>query len=92
MSCNKLKLNRDETEFLVIHAKHRPRQQICDIKIAGVRVVPTESARNIAVMFNNVMNHEHQVQYICKVAKFHIRNLSKNQEMSHSERYRTIIG
>ena len=26
MACNKLKLNRDDkTEFLVIHAKHRPR-------------------------------------------------------------------
>ena len=45
MACNKLKLNRDKTEFLVIHAKHRPRPPIGDIKIAGVRVVPTESAQ-----------------------------------------------
>ena len=29
------------------------------------------------VMFNDVMNHEHQVLNICKVALFHIRNLSK---------------
>ena len=36
MACNKLKLNRDKTEFLVIHAKHRPRPPICDIKIADV--------------------------------------------------------
>ena len=59
MACNKLKLNRDKTEFLVIHAKHRPCPPICDIKIAGVRVVPTKSARNIGVMFNDVMYHEH---------------------------------
>ena len=77
MACNKLKLNRDKTEFLVIYAKHRPRPPTCNIKIAGVRVVPTESARNIEVMFNDVMNHEHQFQNICKVAFFHIRNLSK---------------
>ena len=51
--------------FLVIHAKHRPRPPICDIKIVVVRVVPTESARNIGVMFKDVMNHEHQVQNIC---------------------------
>ena len=44
MACNKLKLNRDKTEFLVIHAKHRPRPPICDIKMAGIRVVSTESA------------------------------------------------
>ena len=48
--CNKLKLNRDKTEFLVIHAKHRPRPPICDIKIAAVRVVPTESTSNIGVI------------------------------------------
>ena len=57
MACNRLKLNRDTTEFLVIHAKHCPCPSICDIKIAGVRVVSTESARNIRVMFNDVMNH-----------------------------------
>ena len=39
MTCNKLKLNRDKTEFLVLHAKHRPRPLICDIKIADVTVV-----------------------------------------------------
>ena len=53
MACNKLKLNCDKTEFLVIHVKHRLRPPIC------VRVVPTKSARNIGVMFNDVMNHEH---------------------------------
>ena len=35
MACNKLKLNRDKTEFLVLHAKHRLCPPICDIKIAG---------------------------------------------------------
>ena len=54
-----------------------PAAPICDIKIAGSRVVSTESARNIGVMFNDVTNHEHQVQNICKVAFFQIRNLSK---------------
>ena len=37
MACNKLKLNREKTEFLVIHAKRRLRPPICDIKIAGIR-------------------------------------------------------
>ena len=46
MECNKLRLNHDKTELLVIHAKQRPCPPICDIKIAGFRVLPTESARN----------------------------------------------
>ena len=91
MACNKLKLNRDKTDFLVIHAKHRPRPPICDIKIADVRVVPTESARNIGVMFNDVMNHEHQVQYICKVAFFHIRNLAKIRKCLTQKDTETLV-
>ena len=88
MACNRLKLNR---EFLVIHAKHRPRPSMCDIKIAGVRVVPTESARNIGVMFNDVMNHEHQVQNICKVAFFHIRNLSQIRKCLTQKDTETLV-
>ena len=91
MACNKLKLNRDKTEFLVIHAKHRPRPPICDIKIAGVRVVSTESARNIGVMFNDVMNHEHQVQNIWKVAFFHIHNLSKIRKCLTQKKTETLV-
>ena len=91
MACNKLKLNRDKTEFLVIHTKHRPRPPICDNKIAGVRVVLTESARNIGVMFNDVMNHEHQVQNTCKVAFFHIPNLSKIRKCLTQEDTQTLV-
>ena len=38
MTCNKLKVTRDKTEFLVIYAKHRPRPPIDSITIAGVRI------------------------------------------------------
>ena len=51
MASNKLKLNRDKTEFLVIHAKHRPHASICNIEIAGARVVPSESARTMSIKF-----------------------------------------
>lgn len=53
MACNKVKLNRDKTEFLVTHVKHRPR----------VSVASTELARDVRVIlnFNGVMNDDHQV-------------------------------
>ena len=77
MARNKLKLNRNKTDFFSYICQTSPAPPVCDIKIAGVRVVPTESAKNIGVMFNDVMNHEHQVSNICKAAFFHVRNLSK---------------
>ena len=77
MICNKLKLNRDNSEFLVIHAKHRPRMPIDSITIADVRITSKLSARNIGVTFNDVMDLEQHVNSICKTASFHINNLSK---------------
>ena len=91
MACNKLKLNRDKTEFLVIHAKHRPRPPISDIKIAYVRVVSTESARDIGAIFNNVMSHDHHVQNICKVAFFRIRNLCQIRKCLTQKDTETLV-
>ena len=42
-------------------------------------------------MFNDVMNHEHQVQYICKVAFFHIRNLSKIRKCLTQKDTETLV-
>ena len=63
MACNKLKLNRDKTEFSVIHPKHRPRPSISDVKIAGFSVASTDSARDVGAIlnFNGVMNDDHRV-------------------------------
>ena len=44
MASNKLKLNRDKTEILVIHAKHRLRPPISDIKITVVRVAASTAS------------------------------------------------
>ena len=91
MACNKLKLNRDKTQFLVIHAKHRPPPPISDIKIADVRVVSTESARDMGVIFNDVMSHDHHVQNICKVAFFRIRNLCQIRKCLTQKDTETLV-
>ena len=77
MTCNKLKLNRDKTEFIVIHDKHRPSPPIDNFMIANVKVNSVASARNIGVIFDDVMKLEQHVNNVCKSAFFHIKNLSK---------------
>ena len=91
MARNKLKLNRNKTDFFSYTCQTSPAPPICDIKIAGVRVVPTESAKNIGVMFHDVMNHEHQVQNICKAAFFHVRNLSKIRKCLTQKDTETLV-
>ena len=42
-------------------------------------------------MFNDVMSHEHQVQNICKVAFFHIHNLSKIRKCLTQKDTETLV-
>ena len=67
MTCNKLKLNRDKTEFLAIHAKHRPSPPIDSITIANVKVNSSVSARNIGVIFDDVMGLEQHVNLLSSI-------------------------
>ena len=77
MVCNKLKLNRDKTELLVIGSQYRPRPSIESIQVTGERIQPSISARNIGVTFDQNINFEQHVANICKTAFYHIRNIAK---------------
>ena len=44
MSCNKLKLNRDKTELLVISSKYRPRPSLDSIVVGDHRVNRSDKA------------------------------------------------
>ena len=64
---------------------------INDIEIAGIRVASTKSARNIGLIFDEVMSHEHQIQKICKSAFFHIRNLSRIRKCLNQKDIKTLV-
>ena len=63
MSLNKLKLNDDKAELLVIGSGNFT-------AIDGSVIQPSHSARNIGVIFDNKFNMERQVPAICKSAFF----------------------
>ena len=78
MSLNKLKLNSDKTELLVIGSGNLPASQLLSFTaIDGSVIQPSRSARNLGVIFDNKLNMERQVSAICKSAFFHIRNISR---------------
>ena len=60
---NKLKLNRDKTEFLELNAQHRPQPIVDYIKVNTDRVEPPFSARNIGVIFDQKISLEKHVAY-----------------------------
>ena len=77
MVANKLKLNGDKTEILVVSAAHRPSPSVGKINISGFDISPTSSARNIGVIFDDKLSLEDHITSICRSCFFHIHNIWK---------------
>ena len=63
MIVNMRKMNRDNTEPVVLNASHRP--------------PPPSTARNISVLYDTVMSMEHHVTAVCKAGFFYLQNISR---------------
>ena len=68
MMINKLKLNGNKTELLVLNAFHRPTPTLNSIYAGTDRITASTSARNIGVWFDNVVSMDKQIASICKCA------------------------
>ena len=78
MSLNKLKLNSEKTELLVIGSQNLSASQFPSFTaIDGSVTQPSQFVRNIGVIFDNKLNMERQVAAICKSTFFQIRNISR---------------
>ena len=77
MSANKLKLNSDKTELLLIASQFCPKPQLSLLNVCGDQISPSVSVRNVGVVFDCHMKFEGQVSGICKASFFHICNISR---------------
>ena len=78
MSLNKLKLNSEKTELLVIWSQNLSASQFPTFTaIDGSVIQPSQFVRNVGVIFDNKLNMERPVAAICKSAFFQIRNISQ---------------
>ena len=77
MSANRLKLNSDKSELLIINSKYRPRPLVNSISFGGSVVQASPSARNLGVVFDNESSLEKHISAICKSAFFHLRRIAK---------------
>ena len=71
-------LNTDKTELLLIGSQlFGPQPRISDVRVGDDLIPPSESARNIGVIFDSNMNYKRHISAICKSCFYHIRNLSR---------------
>ena len=88
MSANKLMLNHDKTELLVLLARHRPQPPLESILVCSDVIYSSNSAKNIGAWFDTVMFMDKQINSIYQSALYYLRNIaqiSKHISFRHCE-------
>ena len=77
MSANKLKLNPEKTEFILIGSKNNRKQLLphFPINILGNQVSPAQSVRNLGVVFDSSFSFSDHVSQVIKSTRVHTRDL-----------------
>ena len=92
MKENKLKLNKDWTEVIVIcHPRQHHKLQDITVKVGDAEIVLAPSTRNFGVMFDQNINMVDQVTAICKVINFHLRNMGRIWKFLTKNSTETVI-
>ena len=77
MQNNKLKLNDEKTELLLITSPRlRPKMPLSSLQIGEVEVHSSNSATNLGCVYDNIMSMEQHVAKICTACYYHLRNIS----------------
>ena len=88
---NKLKLNGDKTDLLVINARHRPCPLIDHIDVSNFKIKPSDTASNIGVTFDRHMSLDQHVTNICKTCFFHLRKIAKIRDYLSTADTETLV-
>ena len=77
MFANKLKLNLEKTEFILIGSKNNRKQLLPHflINILGNQVLPAQSVRNLGVVFDSNFSFSDHVSQVIKSTRIHVRDL-----------------
>ena len=73
---NRLKINDDKTEFLILHSSHKEFTANLNFKIGQTLVKPSDTCRNLGVISDSHMKMENQIQSICRSVNFHLRSIN----------------
>ena len=77
MICNKLQLNDDKSEFLIIASRHQMSKIQCHSLHIGNSVINAKpSVRNLGVQFDSEMSMSAHVNLTCRNLFFQIRNIN----------------
>ena len=92
MISSKLKLNPDKTEVLLFGTKLQREKcmQHFPAKLFDQEITPTNSARNLGVVFDGGLNFKKHISLVCRSCYYHIRDLRRLRRCLTSEVSKTI--
>lgn len=92
MLTNKLKLNEDKTEFLVIATPHFFKNNpLPKLSIGETYVTPSQNARNLGVIFDKEMNLNKHISNSIKSLYFHLRTIGKIRRYFDQNTCKTVV-
>ena len=78
MVVNKLKLNDSKTEFFVAASAHNLRNfPDVQLNVGNTLVSPSETIRNLGVIFDHRMSMSNHISHICSTVTFYLRNIAR---------------
>ena len=92
MTCNKLKLNENKTEFIVLGTPQNLKKlpQI-SLHIGDARIDPTDSVCNLGIMFDSHMTMSKQVSSLCQSTNFQLRNIRRIKRYSDKDTLHHVV-
>ena len=78
---NKLKINDEKTEFLIISSPNSKLAADLKISIGQSEISPSPSCKSLGVMLDSHMSMDTQIQSVCRSTLFHIRNISAIRQL-----------
>lgn len=78
MLVNKLKLNEEKTEVVVLcHPNVKHKLQPCKIRVGKATITPSSSVKNLGVLFDKGMTMVDQVTSVCKSVNYQLQNIGR---------------
>ena len=79
MGTNKLKLNPDKTDFLLIgnERQHSNYLSMFPTHLSGVKTNPAKSTRNLGAIFDKTVTFRSHIPAVCNSCFYHMRDLRR---------------
>ena len=77
MVLNRLKLNQDKTELLLLSSRYRQSLALTYLQVGEKKICPSKSVRNLGVHFDQHPRMHVRVKNVCQASFYHLKNISK---------------